>query len=100
MSFRPIKVEPGLVDSANLSNSLDMTFETSMKGFIDKYFFTNLSNNWSLESFVLEQFTAWPMFQQTNKLNDDYPGGDLNGLTAESYFFGKIINHTETMITI
>ncbi|CAI2196804.1 17600_t:CDS:2, partial [Funneliformis geosporum] len=26
----------------------------AMKGFIDKYFFTNLPNNWSLESFVLE----------------------------------------------
>jgi len=57
MSFTPIKVEPGLVDSnniANISNSLGMTLETAMKGFIDKYFFTNLPNNWSLESFVLE----------------------------------------------
>ncbi|CAG8596669.1 14412_t:CDS:2 [Funneliformis mosseae] len=62
MSFRQItrvKSESS-VGSNNMedieieTSSLGMTLETNMKGFIDKYFFTNLPNVWSLESFVLE----------------------------------------------
>ncbi|RIA88162.1 hypothetical protein C1645_775670 [Glomus cerebriforme] len=41
-------------DIENETSSSDMTLEMNMKGFIDKYFFTNLSNMWSLESFVLK----------------------------------------------
>src|SRR4051812_32865034 len=50
-----------------------------------------------------------PHGNRFNNLDDDYPDGDPNGLTAESvlgdmqsaniqYFFGKITNYTETMI--
>ncbi|CAI2170685.1 15953_t:CDS:1 [Funneliformis geosporum] len=52
-----------------------------------------------------------PHGRRYTKMNDDYPEGDPNGLTAESvlekmqssnilYFFGKITNHTDEMLRI
>ncbi|GBB96164.1 hypothetical protein RclHR1_00270010 [Rhizophagus clarus] len=55
MAFRQItRVKSESLVGENETSSSGMTLETNMKGFIDKYFFTNLPNVWSLESFVLE----------------------------------------------
>jgi len=44
-----------LIDSNNIVNIKSNSLEMTMKGFINIYFFTDLSNNWNLEFFILEK---------------------------------------------